>query len=238
MRKWIPVLTLALLSLASAQFSQQTKFNFKFPTYIAVFTNVTDVYFFETYDSSTTTTEGALVAGGVSGYYSSTATGIVECLENSTSSLPNTYEINGNDTNKSLYCNFAPNNVSKSGFSVTGYSSAATPPTDGELLIITNSGSYKVWGSSSDSLTSATIYAIPGYVTSSGTVQKANTSTSDMALPGNSTSAYFSQSDAYATQYSFAKIIPLLFYASVDVLNTSEITTAETMTITWEGSAQ
>ncbi len=233
MKKAIKLLVLAgaLLSVgALAQFNKSTQFNYYFPAYAAIYTNVTQVDFF----NATTGTEGALVQNAISGYYHSTKDGVVACLDDSSSSLPTDYTVGGSAASASLSCNFAPNAVTKDrGFTVSGYSNAASVDTDGELLIITNSSSFTVSETVSGSVSDATIYAIADYVKgANGTYALAKDN------PGNDvTSASFSDGDAYDTQYSNAKVIPLLFYASVDVLNAAQVSSAQTMTVTWTVSA-
>ena len=231
MKKAIKLLVLAgaLLSVgALAQFNKSTQFNYYFPAYAAIYTNVTQVDFFNT----TTGTEGALIANSISGYYDSTKNGVVACLDAS-SSLPTDYTVGGNATSASLYCNFAPNAVTKDqGFTVSGYSNASnTADTDGELLIITNSSTFSVGVTvSNNNITNATVYAIPDYIDATPAIAN-NKSGQDV------TAISFSNNDAYSTQYSNAKVIPLLFYASVDVLNAAQVSSAQSMTVTWTVSA-
>ena len=239
MKKAIKLLVLAgaLLSVgALAQFNKSTQFNYYFPAYAAIYTNVTQVDFF----NATTGTEGALVQNAISGYYHSTKDGVVACLDaaaanssagDSSSPLPTDYTVGGSAASASLSCNFAPNAVTKDqGFTVSGYSNAASVDTDGELLIITNSSSFTVSEEVSGSVSDATIFAIADYVNDTPALEKGN-SGKDV------TSASFNNGDAYATQYSNAKVIPLLFYASVDVLNAAQVSSAQTMTVTWTVSA-
>ncbi len=229
------VLTGALLSVgALAQFSNQSTFNYYFPYYAAIYTNVTQVDFFNT-NPGTGVYEGALKANSISGYYESTETGVVSCLNDSSSSLPTDYTVGGNATSASLSCNFAPNAVTKDqGFSVSGYSNAsATADTDGELLIITNASTFSVnvtVNNNSIDANVATVYAIPDYINDTPAIAN-NKSGQDV------TAISFSNNDAYSTQYSNAKVIPLLFYASVDVLNAAQLDTAQSMTVTWTVSA-
>jgi len=233
MNKAIKLLVLAgaLLSVG-AMAGKGTAFNFYFPAYVAIYTNVTQVDFF----NSTSGTEGALYQNEVSGYYEGTSAGVLSCIDDNLSTFTGTdLDVSGSTSSSaSITCNFAPNAVtSDSSFSVTGYANAGNPPTDGELLIITNSSTFNVSADvDSTSITSGeTIYAIPAYADNSNSLQGSTTTGDDV----NSIS--FSDADALATQYSNAKVIPLLFYASVDVLNTSEITTAESISITWTASA-
>jgi len=228
MKKAIKLLVLAgaLLSVgAMAQYSKNTAFNFYFPQYAAIYTNVTQVDFF----NPTNGTKGALSDNNVSGYYASSADGIVDCIDAATS-LPSSYIVGGSGSSANLSCAFAPNAVTKDqGFSVSGYSNASsTADTDGELLIITNAGHYVTGVSVTGNISDATINVIPGYVDNSANVQDKNGTGAQ-----NVTSASFTENDAYNTDYTFAKVIPLLFYASVNVLNTPEITSAESMTVTW-----
>jgi len=230
MKKAIKILVLAgaLLSVgALAQFSKQTQFNYYFPAYAAIYTNVTQVDFF----NATTGTEGALIQNGISGYYHSTADGVVACLDASTSSLPTDYTVNGTASSASLSCNFAPNAVTKDqGFSVSGYPSASsTADTDGELLVITNSSTFTV-DVDVTGTADATIYAIPDYINDTPAIANGY-SGQDV------TGASFTQDYAYSTQYSNAKVIPLLFYASVDVFNAAQVSSAESVTVTWQVSA-
>ncbi|XOB98743.1 hypothetical protein ACMC9I_01220 [Deinococcota bacterium DY0809b] len=221
------VLAGALLSVgALAQFSKDTTFNFYFPQFAAIYTNVTQVDFF----NSTSSTVGALSANSVSGYYPGTKAGVVSCLDAATT-LPAAYTVGGSGGSSNLTCDFAPNAVTKDqGFSVSGYTDASsTADTDGELLIITNASNFTTGVTTSGSISSATVYVIPGYVNNTPAVVEGTNGSGVQ----NVTVAAFNQNDAYDTQYTFAKVIPLLFYASVDILNTSEITTAESVTVTW-----
>ena len=226
MKRTIKLVVLAGALLAAAAMAapshKSSEFNFLFPQYAAIYTNVTQVNFFD----SATGTEGALKAVG--GYYASTKTALLQCMDDS-ANLPDNYTINGSSTTANLYCSFVPNAITKDqGFSVSGYQGAADPDTDGELLIITNASNFATNVSVSGSITDASIEVIPGYVKSDGSVAGAGDTTAQ-----DVSSAGFVQSQAYDTQYASAKVIPLLFYAQVDVLNVSEITTAETMTVTW-----
>lgn len=224
------VLAGALLSVG-AMAGKGTAFNFYFPAYVAIYTNVTQVDFF-----STTGTEGALYQNEVSGYYEGTSAGVLSCIDDNLSTFTgNDLDVSGSTSSSaSITCNFAPNAVtSDNSFSVTGYDNAGDPPTDGELLIITNSSTFNV-SADVDSNTIAsgeTIYAIPAYADSNGDLQGSTTTGDDV------TDISFSNADALATQYSNAKVIPLLFYASVDILNTDPIATAESISITWTASA-
>ncbi|WP_456475904.1 hypothetical protein [Oceanithermus sp.] len=224
----ILILAGALLSVgALAQFSKQTQFNYYFPTYAAIYTNVTQVDFF----NSSTGTQGALVQNGISGYYPSTENGVIACLDAATT-LPNSYTIGGTAASASLSCNFAPNAVTKDqGFSVSGYTNASTTAdTDGELLIITNSSTFGVGVEVSGSISDATIFAIPDYIDATPAIANDKSGQDVTAIS-------FSDTDAYATQYSNAKVIPLLFYASVDVFNATALSTADDITVTWTVSA-
>ena len=215
---------------------KSTVFNYKFPAYAAVFTNVDTVEFF------TGNTNG--VAGTLSdntAYYEASQDGVVACIDANASSLPISYTINGSGSSDSLTCKFYPNDVVNSGFSVKGYtglSPAATSDpdaTDGELLVITNSSTFTVSSSvtSGSAPTDVAIKVFPGYQADS-----------DKAVYGKGGSvaaqdvASFSadQTLAFDTDYGFAKVIPLVFFAEVDVLNTSAIT-SQTFTVTWNGSA-
>ena len=235
-------LVLGILTLAGLSFaSKKTVFNYKFPAFAAVFTNVDTVEFF-----TGSGTAGTLFDNG--GYYEASKTGVVECIEdnadasNSNWNLPTAYQLSGSSSD-SLKCDFYPNNVgTNSSFSVTGYTglnpgaSSDSDATDGELLVITNSSTFSVTSSvtSGNAPTAMTIKAFPGYKASDHKIYGKNGST---VTAQDVTSFSASEAHAFDTNYSFAKVIPLVFFAEVDVLNTSEISTAESFTITWEGSA-
>ena len=232
MKKAIKLLVLAgaLLSVG-AMAAKDTTYNFYFPAYAAIYTNVTQVDFF----NSSTGTEGALYQNHVSGYYEGTSAGVLDCIDDNLSTFTGSdLDVSASTSSSTnLTCNFAPNAVtSDNSFSVTGYSNAGNPPTDGELLIITNSSTFDVSVNvSSNSLQHAEIYAIPAYVDSNKALQGG---TAD-----DVTNISFDENDALSTQYTNAKVIPLLFYASVDVLSTDAITTTpETVVVTWTASAQ
>ena len=231
MKNLIKLLVLAgtLLSIgAFAQFKKGTEFNFYFPYYAAIYTNVTQVDFFNT--STSTGTEGALYQNGISGYYEGTQSGVVACL-NAASNLPTSYTVNGSGGSNTLSCKFAPSYITKDvGFKVNGYNNASKFDTDGELLIITNASTFNVSVSTSGSINSATVNVIPDYIDTTPAIANGK---SAQAV----SSAQFVNKDAYSTQYRFAKVIPLLFYAEADVLGVSQITTAESMTVTWQVSA-
>ncbi len=231
-------LVLGIVTVAGLSFAaRSTDFETQFPAYAAVFTNVTTVEFF------TNTTGPAGTLSDASSYYEASADGIANCIETNLTSLPTAYEINGSGGSDTLACNFYPNAVSNSGFSVTGYTglspAASSDPdaTDGELLVITNSSTFTVSGSvtSGTAPTYMTIKVFPGYQASDKNVYKKG---GGPATAQAVTSFSADQTLAFDTNYSFAKVIPLVFFAEVsDVLSTNAQSTLNTFTVTWEGSA-
>jgi len=212
---------------ALAAFGNQTVINLNFPRYVVVYTNVTSVSFFS---STTAAATGALAGQTIGGttYY----TTVDQCLNalNQAGGLPSAYSVNATTTQTaSATCDFAPNDVVKdSGFSVSGYANAATNDTDGELLIISNdpAATFAVSATPSGTL-SAPVYVVPGYVNTSGQISQNSTTTPQDVTTG----ATFTQADAYTTDYSFARVIPLLFYAQIDPLSTGQLN--ESVTLTW-----
>jgi len=228
MKRAIKLLVLAGALLSVGALAQKnTAYNFYFPAYAAIYTNVDQVDFFNT----TTGTEGALYQDQISGYYEGTAAGVVKCLDDNVSTF-SSLDVSGTSSTASLSCKFAPNAVTKNTtFSVTGYSSTATAPTDGELLIITNSSTFNVGVTVvSNALSSATVYAIPAYADANGGNLVGGTA-------ADVTSISLDENSALSTQYANAYVIPLLFYAEADVLAVSQLTTAESATVTWTASA-
>ncbi len=249
-------------SLAAAE--SQTIFHFNFPKFAAVFTNVTDVYFFGGSYSQTALgpdqDTNKRTVNSVD-YYAATGNGLAKCIDdnlNLTSSTAVTVQNSaGTDTFSSITCYFAPNQVTKSGFTVSGYSSPASPPTDGELLIITNTSNdsdstdtdFVVWPSlgSTTSVPFGTLQAYPGYVKSDNTLsafdEDGSSSTTHDAnwvdLPGSfsGSSPAFTNNVAFYTNYSLARVIPLIFRLKVDdVLSLSASSQAD-VTIVWNAAA-
>ncbi|WP_457637336.1 hypothetical protein [Oceanithermus sp.] len=234
MKNAIKLLILAGALLSVGALAQSTGYNFYFPAYAAIYTNVDQVDFF----NSTVGTEGALYQNSVSGYYEGTAAGVLKCIDDNLSTFTgSSLDVSGSTSSTaSITCNFAPDAVTKNTtFSVTGYSNAGSPPTDGELLIITNSSTFNVGVTvNSNGITDATIYAMAGYVDTTPSVQ---TNNSNGLVTSDVTNVAFTQDDAFDTQYTNAKVIPLVFYASVDVLSVGQITTAQSADVTWTASA-
>jgi len=231
---------LLVIGLAFGMALAGTAVKSKYPAYAAIFTNVSQVDFF------TGSTAGGSAIGAFSpslaGYYPATVSGITDCLSALSSSLPSSYTIGGSSgTPPSLTCNFYPNAVTKSGFTVSGWTSlttkpAASQPDDGELLVITNSPtSFKVSASVSGTVAGGmTLYAVPGYLATDGSFYKPDQNTT---VAGKVVSSFsVDQSYAFSTQFSFAKIIPITFYAQNNPLTTSPQSTQQTATITWNGA--
>ncbi len=213
----------------------------KYPAFAAVFTNVSQIDFF----TGTTGGSSAIGAASLPNYYPATNTGFTNCVNTQLASLAssgNTYTINGTGgTPPAIKCDFYPNAVTKSGFSVGGWTSLTTKqpaaqPDDGELLVITNSGTFTVSASISGTVAGGmTLYAIPGYLATDNNFYKPDQSTS---VTGSALSAIsLDQTYAFSTQYGFAKIIPIVFYAETNPLTSTATSTLQSATITWNGVA-
>jgi len=233
-------LVLGLMTVGAVFAARSTDFNFGFPYYAAVFTNVQTVEFF----TNSSGNAGTLSDNG--NYYEASASGLVSCLEDKASSLPNSYQINGSGgATPSIVCDFYPNSVaSDSSFSVSGYTglspAAASDDdaTDGELLVITNSSSFSVSTSVSGSVpTGMTLKLFAGY--QAGSDKNVYKKGGSLATASSLNDFAPDATVAFDTEYSFAKVIPLIFFTSVDVLNTAYIDpgTPTTVTVTWNGSA-
>ncbi len=232
-------LILGIMAFAGAALAASSGFNFAYPYYAAVFTNVDSVDFF------TSASGSAGTLSDNSNYYEASAAGIAACLEDKAGSLPTSYQINGSGGSApTITCDFYPNAVANnSSFRVGGYTSLSPAAssdedaTDGELLVITNSSTFSVSASSTDSIpTGITPKVFAGYQASDKAVYKSGgNSASAKNLAGFSAN----QSEAFNTEYSFAKIIPLVFYAEVDVFSTAyqDPSSPVTYTVTWNASA-
>ena len=224
-----------------AAFATQVKS--KYPAFAAVYTNVSSVEFF----TASTAGGSAIGAASLTGYQPATASGLTTCVNGLLSTLgssSNTYNINSGTTSPApaVTCKFYPNAVTKSGFSVGGWSTlttkpAATQPDDGELLVITNSpSSFTVTASISSTVAGGlTIKVIPGYLATDKNFYKPDQSTAVGPVAVGSLSV--NQTYAFSTQYTFAKIIPITFFAESNPLTSSPQTTQQTATITWNGAA-
>jgi len=213
------VLAGALLSVgALAQAGSATNFNFSFPAYAFVFTNVQTVTFDFSAASGTSQLEN------VAGYYEASSTGLEACLSallegdaNGTLDGTGSYTIQSPSTTSNT-CSFAPTSIGKytGAFNVT-WGSNGNP--DGELLVITNAGSYTVTATftddDSDWPSGLNIDIIAGVV-NSGSLS----SSSSISL-GSTASATFNQNDDYTTQFSNAYIIPQLYALQLDVMSAS-----------------
>jgi len=256
------LLVLGLAATAGFSLAQrQTTFNFQFPYFAAVYTNVTQVDFFtDDYNGSAALgpsstdyySNGTFKTNdGTNTYYVADQKGLVACLDDNLT-LPSQVQVQNtagnNSLSTSISCDFVPNKVvDGQGFSVTGYTNidanARTDnPTDGELLIITNvdpnstNNTFGVNATVSGTVPNGTLYVSPGFVLSDFTL-KAKTNSSWKSL-NNSTSSLFTKSDAYSTNYAKAFVIPLTFkYTIDDVLSASANTNAQ-VTVTWEGYVQ
>ncbi|WP_287417864.1 hypothetical protein [Oceanithermus sp.] len=215
------VLAGALLSVgALAQAGSATNFTFSFPAYAFVFTNVETV----TFDFSASATLGTSQLENVDSYYKASPTGLEACLNallegdtNGTLDGTGTYTIQSPSTTSNT-CSFAPTSIGKytGAFNVT-WGGNGNP--DGELLVITNAGSYTVTATftddDSDWPSGLNIDIIAGVV-NSGSLS----STSSISL-GSTASATFNQNDDYTTQFANAYIIPQLYALQLDVMSAS-----------------
>ena len=266
MKRLFLVLSALLVGASSlAAAGSQTIFHFNFPKFAAVFTNVTDVYFFgSSYSQTALGPDQDTNKRKVNSvdYYAATGNGLAKCIDdnlNLTSSTTVTVQNSaGTDTFSPITCYFAPNQVTKSGFTVIGYNSPASPSTDGELLIITNTSDdsdsadtdFVVWpslGSSSPSVPFGKLQAYPGYVKSDNTLsafdEDGSSSTSHDAnwvdLPGSfsSSSPAFTNNVAFYTNYSLARVIPLVFRLKIDNVLSLSASSQANVTIVWNAAA-
>ena len=224
MKKAIKLLVLAgaLLSVGAMAQSQDTvdqDWHFKFPKYIFVYTNTTDVYFDLTDNSADG--DASVLPGNLSDYKAASLANLENCILNQLGTNPD-YDTTAspNALNK---CKFAPSGITHSGYTVTWPSGKDS---DGSLLVITNA-TYTVSVEIDSTITGADLMVAPKLTTD---VQE-----TDFATLNTNSQQIATDQDDLTTQYNGVYIIPLSFAAQIDpgLLETDSV-----LTVTYTAAVQ
>lgn len=230
------LLVLAAVTLAGASFAASSKstFYYQFPTFYGVITNVSSVYFF--------TDDGSATPGAIeqTGLKVASIAELETCFQNAVNAFNNNLTITSSPSAYlPLNCEFAPTDVNKGSPSVTGYSNAASTPTDGEVIVITNDTSnWQVKGnvSSGSAPDFGNVLVAPAYINRDNTLVYKNSdrgSDSWITLDTLSNSQAFTNADAYTTNYYYVYAIPLVFKISIKQLTAP---TTSSFEVTWDAA--
>ncbi|WP_148230383.1 hypothetical protein [Marinithermus hydrothermalis] len=195
-----------VLAAMGAMAQSSTDFNFSFPQYAFVYTNLSSVDFDFTASGSGANPGQAPAADGVA-----TQPNLEACIESILSTTVSSGSFTANDTAAGTTafggsCTFAPTNVTRSGFTVD-WGGLASP--DGSLLVVTN---MSTWAAKA-SLDAANPFATGGLTLQvyDGTNYQNVTTT-----PVNVGVMNGTRTNAFYTQYANAYVVPLTYQLVLD----------------------
>ena len=190
----------AVLVAMGAMAQGSTNFNFNFPQYAFVYTNLSTVDFDFTASGAGANPGAAQAPNGVA-----TQPNLEACIDGilSTAVASGTFTVQATAGTGAFSgsCTFAPTNVTRSGFTVSGY----TTPPDGSLLVVTN---MNTWAAKA-SLDAANTFATSGLTLQvhDGTdFQDVTTTAVNVGVKNGS-----ALTNAYYTQYVNAYVVPLVY---------------------------